>query len=115
MAEQRWIAVKHNDKEYVLGFTKASVRIAETLGFSMNDIINQTKWTTSISILFYAAFLAKNPNIKENLVDEIYDGLDNKSELINQLVILYKDTIEAFMESGKNATWSFLPDKQPLK
>lgn len=116
MAEQRWITLEFEDKEYELGFTKQTVRLAESMGFSIGELQSQSKVITPITILFYASFLAKHSRIKEELVDRIYDALDDKKGLINELVSLYSDTIAALMddgnkEEGKNATWSILPKK----
>lgn len=111
MAEQRWITLEFEDKEYELGFTKGSVRLAESMGFNMQDIQNQTRLVTAISILFYASFLAKNARIREDLVERIYEELDDKTALINELVSLYSDTVSSMMENGKNAKWSILPKK----
>ena len=111
MAEQRWITLEYEDKEYELGFTKGTVRLAESMGFSINALQDQSKIVTGISILFYASFLAKQPRIREDLVDKIYDELENKGELISELVSLYSDTIAALMADGKNAKWSILPKK----
>lgn len=111
MAEQQWVYLDFEDKEYELGFTKQTVRLAESMGFDIGDLQNQSKVVTPITILFYASFLAKHPGIKENLVDRIYDDLDNKGELVSKLVEIYSDTISAMMANGKNATWSVLPKK----
>jgi len=116
MAEQRWVTVSYEDKDYQLGFTKQTVRLAESMGFNLGDLQTQSKVVAPITILFYSSFLAKQARIKEDLVDKIYDALDNKVGLISELVTLYSDTIAAMMEDGnkeegKNATWSVLPRK----
>ena len=106
MAEQRWITLSFEDKEYELGFTKATVRMAESLGFSMANLQNQSKLITGISILFQASFLAKHPNIRETVVERIWEDLDKKTELVQELISMFSDTVDQIMANGKNAEWS---------
>ena len=92
---------------YTLEYTRKSVKLMEAKGFSIDSI--DTKPVTAIPDLFAGAFLAHHKFLKRNVIDEIFDRIENKSELISELVGMYSDTILSLMsddeESEKNIQW----------
>ena len=85
------ITIKHDDKQYTLEFTRNSVRKLEQAGFVIQDI--QAKPATLIPMLFEGAFVSKHKYIKKDVVEEIYNNLENKDEIIGALAEMYQDTL----------------------
>jgi len=97
-----------NDKygnEYVLEYTRDTVIQLERSGFDISSV--EAKPMTSVHSLFAGAFLANHKNTKPTTIDEIYDGLSDKGGLLNALVELYNEPLEALMEEPEqgNAMW----------
>lgn len=108
MAKQ--IVIDYQDKEYVLEFTRKTVQMMERGGFSLEEL--DAKPMTMILTLFTGAFAANHSNIKRAKVEEIYDTLAQKQELLTVLVEMYNETLETLMGNdeadgdSKNVTWT---------
>jgi len=88
---------KGNDgRDYVLEFTRDSIRTMERGGFVISEI--DSKPMTVLPRLFSGAFLAHHKFVKQDTIDEIYAKLKNKSELIEKLAEMYNETIESLVE-----------------
>ena len=98
----------YQDKEYVLEYTRKSVELMERKGFVASDI--ETKPVTVLPALFAGAFLANHRFVKQEVIDEIYSKLTNKSELISKLAEMYNEPIMALVdepqESEGNLDWT---------
>ena len=98
----------YQDKEYVLEYTRKSVEMMEKKGFVASDI--DTKPVTVLPALFAGAFLANHRFVKQEVIDEIYSKLTNKSELISKLAEMYNEPIMALVdepeESAGNVDWT---------
>ena len=98
----------YQDKEYVLEFTRKSVVAMERKGFVAADI--DTKPATVLPALFAGAFLANHPFVKQDVIDDIYAKMTNKSELISKLAEMYNEPIMALIdepdESAGNVDWT---------
>ena len=98
----------YQDKEYVLEYTRKSVEIMERKGFVASDI--ESKPVTVLPALFAGAFLANHRFVKQEVIDEIYSKLTNKSELISKLAEMYNEPIAALVdepeESVGNVDWT---------
>lgn len=104
MANQ--IKFTYKDQDYVLEYTRKSVKIMENNGFNINEI--DTKPMLMVPILFRGAFLSKHKFVKDDVIDDIYKNINHKSELLEALVEMYTDTIESLFdepESG-NLEWT---------
>lgn len=101
------ITVSYEKKDYVLEYSRQSVRTMEAQGFAIDDI--STKPVTMIPMLFQGAFIKNHRGIKRNLMDEIYDEISDKTGLISALMELYAETLNTLMddkEDAGNATWA---------
>lgn len=102
------LIITYNDKEYVLEYTRNTVRAMEDRGFVASDI--ETKPVTVLPALFAGAFLANHRFAKQEVIDEIYSKLTNKQELIGKLAEMYNEPIKALVdepeESEGNLTWT---------
>ena len=98
----------YQDKEYVLEYTRKSVELMERKGFVASDI--ETKPVTVLPALFAGAFLANHRFVKQEVIDEIYSKLTNKSELISKLAEMYNEPIMALVdepeENEGNLSWT---------
>ena len=98
----------YQDKEYCLEYTRATVAAMEKKGFVAADI--ESKPVTVLPALFAGAFLANHRFVKQEIIDEIYFKLTNKSELISKLAEMYNEPIMALVdepeESEGNLDWT---------
>lgn len=105
MAKQ--ICFSYKGESYTLEFTRRSVETLETKGFDLHDIVR--KPMTAIPTLFAGAFLAHHRFTKQAVVDEIFKSIRNKDQLIDKLVEMYNEPIDAMMEepeeSEGNVDW----------
>lgn len=102
------ITLTYEKKNYVLTYTRNTVRQMEAQGFNIEGI--GTAPATMIPLLFQGAFLAENKGIKRKLMDDMFDNIEDKSGLIAALAELYVDTVntlvgESEAKEGNSATW----------
>ena len=101
------ITLTFESKDYVLEFTKDTIRRMEAAGFAIRDA--QTKPMTTLPTLFSGAFLANNRWVKQEVIDKIYANLKDKESLMFKLIEMYNEQVESLFdepeESEKNATW----------
>lgn len=95
------INFSYNDKDYCLQFTKATVKTMEDRGFSPSKILDAP--VTYLPELFYGAFRANHPYINRKIVDEIFEAMADKSELVNILIEMYNEPIKALTEEKEGA------------
>ena len=98
----------YNGKEYCLEYTRKSVEQMEKSGFVVSDI--KDKPMTTLPTLFAGAFIANHRFVKQELIDEIYSKMTNKSELIGKLAEMYNEPILALIndpdEDEGNLSWT---------
>lgn len=94
MAKQ--IRFEYQGKQYTLEFTRRSIEIMERQGFNINDIAD--KPMTTLPALFAGAFLANHRWVKREIIDEIYEQMPNKEELLQKLAEMYNEPLEALLE-----------------
>ena len=98
----------YKDKEYCLEYTRASVVQMEKQGFVASDI--QTKPMSTLPTLFAGAFIANHKFVKREVIDEIYEKMTKKDELIGKLAEMYSEPIMALMEEPEenegNLNWT---------
>jgi hypothetical protein len=101
------LRISHNGKTYTLEYTRKSVEILERQGFTLDDLTQRP--ATAIPMLFRGAFLANHSSVKRDVIDEIYEKLPNKAELIQKLAEMYYEPINGLFEESDgaegNATW----------
>lgn len=96
------------DEEYVLQFTKRTIKEMEDKGFRIREIGDRpmTLWP----MLFKGAFLANHRSTKESAIEEIYDAMPNKQALVEAMIELYDEPYSAMMddpsETDPNVNWT---------
>lgn len=103
MAKQ--ISFSYKDVDYVLRYTRRTVKQMEDEGFIVSDL--QRFPATKFTELFSGAFKAQHPFIKQSLVNEIFEQFPNKTDLIKELGEMYAETLEVMMSDPKEPklTW----------
>lgn len=98
----------YKDKEYCLEYTRKSVETMEKNGFVASDIAN--KPVTTLPALFAGAFLAHHRYVKQDVIDEIFSKMTNKTELIGKLAEMYNEPIMALVDDPEtdegNLNWT---------
>ena len=89
------------DREYCLEYTRKSVELMEKNGFVASDI--QTKPMTTLPTLFAGAFLANHRFVKQDVIDEIFSKMTNKSDLIGKLAEMYNEPIMSLIDEPDEA------------
>lgn len=98
MAKQ--IKFNYKDIDYVLEFTRKSVETMERNGFIASDVVE--KPMTTLPALFAGAFLAHHKFAKRDLINEIYDKLPDKEDLLSKLSEMYNEPIHALLEEPED-------------
>ena len=91
----------YQDKQYVLEYTRKSVEMMEKQGFVASEI--KDKPMTTLPALFAGAFLANHRFIKQEVVDEIFSKMTNKSDLIGKLAEMYNEPIMTLIDDPEEA------------
>lgn len=101
------IKLTYKDKEYVLEYNRNSCQVMESQGFVLDEL--DKKPTTMIPMLFRGAFLKNHRFVKPELIDEIFDDISNKDELIKTLGDMYAENVLVLFddkeEESKNSKW----------
>ena len=107
MSNIKEITLTFDERDYVLTFTRGSIKKAERGGFSISKVDEMP--ATMLPELFASAFIAKHPQIRRERVDEIFKATKDKNGLFEVLSKLYANTINSLLddpeENEKNATW----------
>lgn len=105
MAKQ--IKFSYKGTEYTLEYTRKTIETMERQGFNLNKIADAPM--TTLPTMFAGAFLAHHKFVKREVVEEIYESMTNKEELIGKLAEMYNEPIAALMgepeESEGNVEW----------
>lgn len=102
------INLTYDKNEYVLEYNRQSVKTMENQGFVLEELTK--KPANMIPMLFSGAFIKNHRGLKRNLIDEIFDSIENKTELMEALMEMYAETLSTLTEgSGEgNATWAMV-------
>lgn len=108
------ITVTYNKKEYVLEYSRNTVRAMEQQGFALDKLSEQPM--NMVPLLVYGAFQKNHKGINRKLVDEIYDHItdkigDGEDGFIHVLLEMYAETVNtltdnADVDEGNRAVWT---------
>ena len=88
---------EYKNKEYTLEYTRETIKQMEREGFIAENVIN--KPMTTLPKLFAGAFKAHHKfDAKQKLIDEMFDLFTNKGALLEKLVEMYREPLEALMD-----------------
>lgn len=110
------INIVYKDKEYILEYSRASIKQMEQTGFVLDKIAEQPM--TMIPMLVYGAFAMHHKGIKRNLTDEIFDHITNKfgdggDGFVQALLEMYAETLNTLTgnpvsDAGNTAVWKVI-------
>ena len=102
------IVLTHENKEYELEYNRQSVKLMESQGFVLDEITS--KPVTMIPLLFSGAFLKNCKGTKRSVIDEIYNGIGDKSNLLEALMEMYAETLSTLTDDGNegNVSWTLV-------
>lgn len=95
------IKFQYKGKEYVLEYTRNSVKEMERRGFVVEDVLK--KPMSLLPEMFAGAFIANHRFTRRKDIDEMYQKFDNKSELLDALAEMYSLVIDEFVEELEKA------------
>ena len=104
------INFEYQGKPYCLEYTKQSVRQMERNGFVASELVE--KPMSMLPQLFAGAFLAHHRYIKPALIEEIFEAMGDRQELVGKLSEMYNEPLEAMMngensdDESKNVKWT---------
>ena len=91
----------YQDKQYTLEYTRKSVEMMEKQGFVATEI--KDKPMTTLPALFAGAFLANHRFVKQDVIDEIFSKMTNKTDLIGKLAEMYNEPIMTLIDDPEEA------------
>ena len=100
------IVLNYEKKEYVLEYNRQSVKQMEGQGFVLDEIAS--KPMTMIPMLFSGAFIKNCKGTKRTVIDAIYDGITDKTALMEALMEMYAETLSTLTDNNEegNVTWT---------
>lgn len=93
------IRIKFKGKEYNLGFSSSSIQEMERRGFNVCEIPEKT--FTLLPDLFAGSFIKNHPTVAQEVIDEIYARIDDKTELLTALADMYTIAVEEYLAELK--------------
>ena len=103
------INLTYGKTEYTLEYSRQSVKTMESQGFVLAELTS--KPMTMIPMLFSGAFIKNHRGMKRNLIDEIFDNIENKTGLMEALMEMYAETLSSLTEgtAGEgNVSWAMV-------
>ncbi len=100
------ITFTYDGKDYTLEFNRRTVKQMETEGFVARELAD--KPNTVVPMLISGAFKMHHPFMKQKDVEEIWDSLPDKYSLLEELVEMYNEPVEALMNEPTkgNVVWT---------
>ena len=106
------IEFSYEDKDYCLEYDRDSVNYIEARGFDVNAIAKSP--VTMVELMFEGAFIKNHKTIKRDKIERIYQSLNNKGELMNQLIEMISETYNSMFDTdeeegdSKNKNWKIV-------
>jgi hypothetical protein len=100
------ITLTHENKEYILEYSRQSVKTMESQGFNIDQI--DQKPATMIPLLFEGAFIKNCRGVKRKEMDEIYEGIKDKGAFVQALGQMCAETLSTLLEDNPegNVSWA---------
>lgn len=101
------INLTYGKVEYTLEYSRQSVKTMESQGFVFEELTS--KPMSMIPMLFSGAFIKNHRGVKRSVIDEIFDNIENKTDLMEALMEMYAETLSSLTEnkgSEGNVTWA---------
>ena len=103
------INLTYGKMDYILEFNRQSVKTMENQGFILEELT--AKPANMIPLLFAGAFIKNHRGIKRKVIDDIFDNIENRPELLEALMEMYAETLSTLTEgtTGEgNVSWAMV-------
>lgn len=100
MESPKPITFEYEGKKYTLTYTRQSIKLAERLGFDINELAS--KPMTMVPLLFHGAFLVNHRGVTQDRTEEILYALPSRNQLISRLVELYNYPLSVLIGEDEN-------------
>ena len=111
------ITVTYKNDNYILEYSRLTASAIEKQGFVLDDLTD--KPNIMIPLLVHGAFLKHHRDLKQKMIDEIYEniinktGKENEEGFISVLADMYAETVstltdEKAVDEGNAATWAVM-------
>jgi hypothetical protein len=108
------ITITYKNDDYILEYSRFTASTIEKQGFILDELTN--KPNIMIPLLVHGAFLKHHRELKQKMIDEIYEniinktGKENEEGFISVLADMYAETVstltdEEAVDQGNAATW----------
>lgn len=102
------ITFNYNGQDYCLEFTRETIKEMEKQGFVASRVLEAPM--SMLPELFAGAFKAHHKYTNRKIIDEIFNKMPNKRELVDTLSQMYSEPITALMEGegdeGNAIAWT---------
>lgn len=112
MKENKKIKLNYQDKEYILEYNRKTVSDLESMGFVATEL--GEKPATMLPLAFRGAFLKNHRFVKQEVIDDIFNHLNNKQGLIEKLSEMLTETYTSLLngeeleDDEKNVSWEIV-------
>lgn len=110
------INLTYKDTKYCLEYDRMAVKTLEANGFSVEEFIK--KPLSNIELAFAGAFIKHHRKTKQSVIDEIYAGCPDKTNLVTTLVQMIQETYDSLLSEPEgdegNVKWE-VEDLSPVK
>lgn len=98
------IKLSKDNADYILEYDRESITYLEKIGFSLEDY--SKKPASMMPLLFKGAFYKNHKYIKQSEIDDIYNNISRKTELMNKLIGMLGESYEDLVENKEgNLDW----------
>lgn len=84
------IEFEDNGKKYVLEYNREAIEIMERQGFVASEMVK--KPMTMLPLAFQGLFYKNHKDVRKSFIDECYERIPNKSELIETIAEMISET-----------------------
>ena len=105
------IEFEYEDKKYVLEYNREAIRIMEKQGFDINQFVERAMMMMDLAC--QGAFIKNHRNTKAVKVEEIYEVIEDKQSLAQNLIMMIQETYDDLFatkenKEGKKVTWKIV-------
>ena len=95
------ISFEYKGEKYTLEYTRDSATALQLAGFDDSKI--GTQGLVMIPLLFKYAFMEHHPKVKGAVIDDIFEHIVNKDDLIGKLAEMYYTTVSSLADEPEDS------------
>jgi len=96
--QENKIYFTYKDVPYTLEYDRNTIVLLEQSGLEISEFLK--KPLSNTELIFKGAFLKNHRNIKEDLVNEIYDNINDRSKLISKLISMIDNCYSTLLDDN---------------